>query len=146
MASGKAGSHTSRLKRQAAWAKRFLAALDKCGCVTTACRVVQKSRRAAYDLRDKDAEFAAAWDEIVDRELDQLEASAMKRAQRGWLEPVFHEGKVAGLKRRFSDTLTIFMLRQRRPDKWARAEKLKLDHGGDVTFQIVTGVPEPDKD
>jgi hypothetical protein len=122
----------ARTARQKKWPKRFLAALERCGCVTTACRVVQKGRRTAYDLRDKDPEFAAAWDEIVDRELDQLEASAMKRAQRG------------GLKRRFSDTLTIFMLRQRRPDKWARAEKLKLDHGGDVTFQIVTGVPDSD--
>ncbi len=143
---GKRKGQTARTARQKRWPPRFLAALEQCGCVTTACKVVNKGRRTAYDLRDKDPEFAAAWDEIVDRELDQLEASAMKRAQRGWLEPVFHEGKVAGLKRRFSDTLTIFMLRQRRPDRWARAEKLKLDHGGDVTFQIVTGVPEPDSE
>ncbi len=42
--------------------KRFLELFGLCGIVTKAAEAVGLSRRAAYDLRNRDPEFALAWD------------------------------------------------------------------------------------
>ena len=126
------------------WKTRFLKALQEQGAVTTACEMAGVGRTAAYALRGKDAKFAAAWDEAVNVMLDGVEDSALHRARYGWEEPVWYKGEQCGTVRKFSDTLLIFVLRQARPERWARAERLKIEHQGDVVFRITTNVPEPD--
>ena len=76
--------------------------------------------------------------------VDGVEDSTLHRARYGWLEPVWHKGEQCGEVRKYSDTLQIFVMRQARPDKWARAEKVKVQHQGNVSFNIITNVPEPD--
>lgn len=128
----KAVAHTARGKRRKVWVGRFLESLRDQGAVTEACQVTGIGRRTAYDQRERDPAFAGAWDEIVNTQLDNIEDAVVKRAREGWLEPVWHEGKRVGTKRKFSDTLQIFVLRQRRPNRWAQAEKLKLEHDGEI--------------
>lgn len=70
-------------------------------------------RSTPYDAARIDKVFAKAWEERKWTALDQLEASAMTRAIEGWEEPVFHEGVECGRKRRFSDRMTEFLLRNR---------------------------------
>ena len=43
--------------------------------------------------------------------VERLETEAQRRAVEGWDEPVFHEGREVGKKRRYSDTLLIFTLK-----------------------------------
>lgn len=48
-------------RRNAAWRRRFLAALEQCGSVTGAARAAGVHRTSAYEARRRDAEFAQAW-------------------------------------------------------------------------------------
>ena len=76
------------------------------------------SRRTVYDWREGDAEFARAWDTAVDAGTDRLEDEALRRAAKGTLRPVYQGGKRVGTVREYSDTLLIFSLKGRRPEKY----------------------------
>jgi hypothetical protein len=96
--------------------RRFLDALvETGGNVSRSCDLANFGRRAAYDWRRDEAEFAAEWDEAVNRGLDALEAEARRRAFEGIEEPVFYKGEVCGFVRRYSDALIMFMLKAYRP-------------------------------
>lgn len=141
---GKPRKQTERSKKQnGRWLDRFLASLRRDACVTTACKIAKVGRTYVYAERKNNKEFAAAWDEAIDTTLDSIEASVMRRAKEGWLEPVWHKGEQCGEVRKFSDTIQIFALRQNRPDKWAQADKFDVRHQGSVVLNVVTGVPTP---
>lgn len=61
--------------------------------------------------RETDPDFAADWEEAIEEGTDLLEDAAFDR----------------GLKK--SDTLAMFMLKARRPDKFDRGSKLELSGG-----------------
>jgi AcrR family transcriptional regulator len=103
------------------WDKRqtvFLKWLAKTGNVAASCRKAKINRSLAYEWRNGDEVFAAAWDEALEIATELLEEEARRRAQDGVLEPVFYLGKRAGAVRRYSDTLLIFLLKAHRPDKY----------------------------
>jgi hypothetical protein len=95
--------------------KFLLALVETGGNVSLSCDLAGLKRRSAYDWRRDDAEFAAEWDEAVNRGLDALEAEARRRAYEGVDEPVFYKGVVCGHIRRYSDSLIMFMLKAYRP-------------------------------
>lgn len=96
----------------------WIEALRETRCVADACRKIGIGVSTAYYRRWHDEDFAAAWDDAVKRQNEELLSSAMRRAIEGWLEPVFHEGAECGYKRKFSDTLTIFLLKTRWPKQY----------------------------
>jgi hypothetical protein len=75
--------------------------------------------QTAYDWRNRDTEFAAAWDAAIESGTDKLEDVARKRAVNQ------------------SDTLMIFLLKGRRPAKYR--ERHEFEHKGNVTIQTVLG-------
>lgn len=87
-----------------------LAELNAGLSVAGACRSAGISRVAAYAWRNDDAEFAAEWDDAVEAGTDNLEDIAVKRASDS------------------SDTLLIFLLKARRPDKFK--DKIVNEHTG----------------
>src|SRR5260221_14175693 len=89
----------------------FLEALASCGNVTQSAKVAGISWRHAHRLRNERADFAGAWDEALQQAADVLETEARRRAADGWDEPVFHQGFVCGIVRKYSDTLLIFLLK-----------------------------------
>lgn len=96
--------------------RTFLAALVQAGGnVSTACDEAGLNRRTAYQWRSDDKEFAAKWDDALNRGLDELESEARRRAFEGIEEPVFYKGEVVGHIRRYSDSLIMFMLKAYRP-------------------------------
>lgn len=101
-----------------AWYIAFIDALLKHRSVTKACLAIGRSRSGVYVHRKKDPDFAAAWDEAVEINVDDLEGGSLKRAIDGWSEPVFYNGKICGHKQRYSDALTIFFLKYLRPEKY----------------------------
>lgn len=101
-------------KRKAA----FLEGLIATGNVSEAVRLSAMSRSRVYELRDKDDDFRVAWEEAVEIGIDNLEQAARDRALNGVDEPVFYLGAVCGHKRKYSDTLTIFLLKGARPEKY----------------------------
>ncbi len=115
----------------------FLEGLAGGASVTAACLLAGIGRRSAYDWRDSDEAFAAEWDDAVEAGTDLMEDEMRRRAVDGVDEPRFHDGEVCGHVRRYSDTLLIFMLKARRPDKYK--ERGEVAQTGKVAFKMDFG-------
>lgn len=116
-------------KKRPDWKPKWLTAFRKTGMVTAACKESGVGRRTVYDAR-ADEEFAAAWDEIEAETSDEMEREAYRRAVEGVTEPVVSAGKHVTDVQKFSDTLLIFMLKGRRPERFR--ENVKVEHAGTV--------------
>lgn len=104
----------------------FCAALAETCNVGKACAAVGISRQTAYNWRENDPEFAAAWERAMKAGLLGLEDEAHRRAFEGVDEPVFYKGDECGTVRKYSDTLTIFLLKAHDPEKYRENSKLEL--------------------
>jgi hypothetical protein len=121
---GDSGKRTSRVQLKKA--SEFLSVLQETGGnVSRACAAIELTRTRAYEWRAADPLFAAAWDEAVETGTDELEEEARRRAFSGVDEPVFYQGEVCGEIRKYSDTLLIFLLKGRRPDRYR--ERVTID-------------------
>lgn len=100
---------SSRLSALTAEKQRlFLAALEPSGGnVTASAKAAGVTRQNAYQWRETSPEFALEWDNCIEAGTENLEQVAYKRATE------------------VSDTLAIFLLKARRPDKYR--ENIKLD-------------------
>lgn len=98
----------------------FLKAFEDTGSVVDSAKRIGANRASTWKWRQKDPEFQRKFDEIKERKVDTLEASAFDRACHGWLEPVFFQGAQCGNIRRYSTGLTIFMLKNLRPSIYLR--------------------------
>lgn len=83
-------------------------------------------RSTAYEARESDEAFAAAWDDAIEAATDALELEARRRAVEGTDRPVFYQGGEVGYVREYSDTLLIFLLKAHRPKKFR--ERVELEH------------------
>ena len=102
--------------------REFIAMLAATGIVTQAARHIGASLEALYRLRGQPGAegFAAAWEAAIDRGIDRLEDCALERAILGEERPVVRNGEVIGTWRRHNPALLMFILRQRRPERWNR--------------------------
>ena len=125
---------------------RFIELLAETGNVSLACRETGIPRRSAYVRRKRDTKFASAWDEAITTAVDLLEAEAKRRAMEGVLEPVFQQGRLVGMIRRFSDRLMILLLKAHKPDRYGGAPLFgrQAGHtGATIHFDIDLGGKEP---
>lgn len=97
---------------------RFLEGLSKGLSVLDASKASKASRDWLYNKRKTNEEFARRWDEAWDQGTDKLEAEAQRRAVEGVLKPVFQGGEEVGLIREYSDSLLVFLLKSRRPQRY----------------------------
>lgn len=104
----------------------FCAALAETCNVGKACVAVGISRQTAYNWREDDPEFAAAWERAMKAGLLALEDEAHRRAFDGVDEPVFYKGDECGTVRKYSDTLAIFLLKAHAPEKYRETSKVEL--------------------
>lgn len=88
-----------------------------------------------YDRRNRDPEFAARWDASESEGSDVLEQEAFRRAVEGTDRPVYQGGDLVGVIREYSDTLLIFLLKGRKPNKFR--ERVDNTHSGGVTVRVV---------
>ncbi len=100
--------------------RAFIAMLAATGIVTQAARSIGASLEALYRLRNQPGAqgFAAAWEAAIDRGVARLEDCALERAIQGEERPIVRDGKVVGTWRRHDNKLLMFLLRQRRPQRW----------------------------
>lgn len=116
----------ARTERTAKKRAIFLSSLiETGGNVSRACLVAGIARQRLYEWRTADPLFAAAWDEAVEAGTDELEEEARRRAFSGVEEPVFYQGDICGTVQKYSDTLLIFLLKGRKPDKYR--ERVTID-------------------
>lgn len=118
-ASRTGGYESGGRKLPKGWKARFLQRLARSWCVHDAANFAKVSYATAYRHKKKDERFRNRWHEILNvRYAERLEATARRRALNGWREPVFYQGEMTGSVRKFSDALTIFMLKANLPTKY----------------------------
>lgn len=100
--------------------EKLLAKLAQGLSITAACKAENIGRRTYYDWRADDPTFAQLADDAIEAGTDRLEDLAVKRATT------------------ISDTLLIFLLKGRRPEKFKdRVENRHTDaDGGPITLVI----------
>jgi len=96
----------------------FLRELAAGRTVAAACEAAHIAWSTLYHWRRSSAEFRAAWDEAARQGEDalaaRLDSELVRRAVDGVEEPVFHAGEEIGTRRRYSDPLLMFGVRERR--------------------------------
>lgn len=109
------------IEQQFTPAKRriFLDALGDGASITKAAERAGVTRISAYNHRESDPYFRLLWDDAIEAGTDRLEDEAMRRAKDGWDEPVYYKGEPVGEVRKYSDRMLAFLLRARRPEKFA---------------------------
>lgn len=102
----------------------FLAELRKTGKPLEAARAAGYNDTAAlYIYRQKDEDFAEAWEAAMYASADLLVDAAVTRAVDGVEKSVFFKGEVVGSEVNYSDTLLIELMRARRPKEFRRANQ-----------------------
>jgi hypothetical protein len=94
---------------------KFLDALREGSTVTIAAKAAGFTRNAAYDWRKDDPEFLRDWEDAIE-------------AGTGVEKPVFQKGELVGHVQEYSDTLMIFLLKGRNPNKFK--ERVHAEHTG----------------
>lgn len=108
------------------WKEKFIAALAKGKSVTAAARAAKVARPYVYEVKDSDPEFAQLWEDAIEQGTDRLEDEAYRRAHDGTDKPVYQQGEMVGFIRQYSDSLIIFLLKSRRPEKYKDTSDVKV--------------------
>lgn len=110
------------------------------GTVSAGADAISVTRQALYQHREVSDDFRTAWDDAVDEGADVLEAEAFRRAVKGVEEPIYHNGHAIDTVWKYSDTLLIFLLKGRRPEKYR--DNYKVEHsgpgGGPIPVRTIT--------
>jgi hypothetical protein len=109
--------------------------------VTLAAQAAGVSSATVYKHKQSDVLFAERWDEAIQEGIDLLEHKAHQRAFDGVSEPVFYQGFECGSVRKYSDALTMFLLKSHRPDKYRERSQVDSNVSGDFKLIVETGVP-----
>jgi hypothetical protein len=125
----------SRTTRRPEKDGRFFAALSDGASVSQAARRANYGRASVYEWREADESFRAAWDDALEEGTDRLEDEAFRRAHDGVPKPIFYKGDRIDTVHEHSDTLTIFLLKARRPDKFKERTAATLD-GGEKAVKV----------
>lgn len=112
-------------------ATAFLAAYAITGTITGAAEAAKIGDRSHYLWMTKHPEYKEAFESARQAFCESLEGEARRRAYEGVDEPVFHQGELVGHKRRYSDTLLIFLMKGNMPDKYG--DKVQNDNRHMVT-------------
>ena len=107
--------------------REFLDALAAGLSVTKSSKACGIGRRTVYSWRSADEEFSTAWESAYEQGSDALEDEAYHRAVEGIEKPVgWYQGKPGGTVTEYSDTLLIFLLKGRRPEKFAESRRVHM--------------------
>lgn len=107
--------------------RKFLEAFRLHGNVSWAAREAGLPYRTlVYDWQEHDEQFAQDYRQAEIEATETMEAEAHRRGVLGVDEPVFHQGEVVGAVKKYSDTLLIFMLKARAPEKYR--ERVQMQH------------------
>ena len=98
---------------------QFLDTLRATFNVTKASAAVGRHRSSLYKLRQADQDFAAAWDEVIEECLDEVEEVVYQRAL---------EGKQA--------LYPIFVLKHRRPGRWGDRVKVETEERSEIIVKL----------
>lgn len=107
-----------RLVKLAKKKQLFIEAYRRCGVIRYASEATKVQRSLHYKWLECDEAYAQAFAEAQEDAIDAMEKEAFRRAVKGTLKPVFHQGEECGQVREYSDTLLIFLMKGARPHKY----------------------------
>lgn len=94
------------------WAERAIEVFRETGKVTQVYKKVMGLKRAdVAQMLMTNEDFAQAWSDVKEEQIDKLRESMLERATVGVKEPVFYKGKKVAKVRKPSDSLAMFMLK-----------------------------------
>jgi hypothetical protein len=105
----------ARAARTAKLKARFLEVYSEIGAAKKAAKRIGICTSTPWQWRAEDPAFAAAWEEIRDRQTEDVEATLYELAV-GIDVPVHHQGVVIGNRKLTSDRAALALLRARKPD------------------------------
>lgn len=105
----------NRTIRTNARATKFVKVLAHSCNVSEACRAAGIGRSSAYEWREADPEFAAAWEEAEQEAADKLEREAWRRAVEGTDKPVIYQGEITDTFKEYSDRMLEVLLKAHKP-------------------------------
>ena len=120
-------------------AQAFLAAYRRTCNITAAAKAAKIDPRAHYRWLKRYPKYAAAFESAKTVAADYLESVAIRRATKGWEEPVFYQGAQCGRVRRYDGGLLQFLLRGAKPEKYKASAEVTGPGGGPIqaTLEIV---------
>lgn len=117
------------------------------GNVSKACQALKMSRTAIYEHRNKDADFAAEWDEALEKVYDSMEEEMYRRAVRGVTKPLVSRGQIVKddngkpiIITEYSDRLLEFALKGNRPEKFRDRLDVNQTVQGSLDVNIETEI------
>jgi hypothetical protein len=122
--------------------EKFLEALRAGWSVTHAATRAGHARQRFYESRERDEEFALAWEEAVEAGTDRLEDEAFRRAVEGYDEDTFDgDGNLIRRVRKYDNATIQALLKGRRPDKYREGTTLELS----ATVNQLHIAPDPER-
>lgn len=99
--------------------QKFLEALAAGASVRSATASIGAKPDEPYRWREEDTEFALRWRHAEEAGTDLIEDEAYRRAVKGVEKPVYRGGEVVGHVADYSDTMLMFLLKARRPERYS---------------------------
>lgn len=103
----------------------FLKAYAETCSITDAAKLSGVKRREHYRWLRRYPKYAAVFQETRQLAAEFLESELVRRATKGWLEPVFYQGKQCGSVRRFDGKTGMALLRGIWPEKYGINAQMK---------------------
>jgi hypothetical protein len=114
--------------------KAFLDRFREHGNVSRACRETKVNRADVYRWKEHDEDFMLGWNIAEVEATEVLESAAYDRAVHGVTQetPIYFRGTAIDsvVKTEYSDTLLIFLLKARAPEKYRERHDVK--HSGQI--------------
>lgn len=114
--------------------KAFLESFRKHGNITRSCRETSTPRSTVYWWQEHDEQFSRDYRVAEVEATEHLEEAAYERAVNGVTQetPIYFRGTAIDsvVKTEYSDTLLIFLLKARAPEKYR--ERVDVKHGGQI--------------
>ena len=117
-------AHYIEVRTDTPWKETFITALRRTLSVARACDIACVTRDLATRNKNSDSQFRKDWINAVESACDDIEEALKKRAVRGYLKPIYWQGKRIGFERKFDTVAGMFLLRGRRKEIFGDAKSI----------------------
>lgn len=113
--------------------------IELCGRQRAASDAAGVSKFAHYNWLKENETYKKAFELIKPYAQEHLLEIATGRAAQGWDEPVFQGMELVGVKRKFSDTLMLALLKAHYPDKFKERSAVEVGNKDGAPFKLDPG-------
>lgn len=123
------------------WVEPFLTELAAHGMEHTAAAAAKTTVRAVRALAERDAEFAHAVEDALERSADVVEAEVRRRAIDGIDKGIYFQGELCATEKQYSDSLLQTLIKAKRRREFGDKTEVTGPGGGALVINIRTFSP-----